>query len=110
PDDPANGGRALHILESAGLITIAKNAGDFPTTTDVTDNPKNLQFVEIGARTIPQQFDDPSLSAVVVGTSYFDPSQNISKDDALFLDDPTDEANLPYVNVVAVNGDDVDNP
>jgi D-methionine transport system substrate-binding protein len=110
PDDPANGGRALHILEAAGLIELAEDAGDFPTTSDITGNDKGLEFIEIGARTIPQQFDDPSLSAVVVGTSYFDPSQGITKDDALFLDDPLDESNLPYVNVVAVNSDDVDNP
>lgn len=110
PDDPANGGRALHILEAAGLITLAGGAGDLPTTSDITDNPKNLAFVEIAAKTIPQQFDDPSLSAVVVGTSYFDPSQNVSKDDALYLDDPLDEANLPYVNVVATNAAELDDP
>ncbi|QNO37345.1 hypothetical protein H4J02_13090 [Protaetiibacter sp. SSC-01] len=110
PDDPSNGGRALNILASAGLIELADDAGDFPSTDDVTSNPKNLEFVEIGARTIPQQFDDPSLSAVVVGTSYFDPSQGVGKDDALFLDDSLDEKNLPYINVIATRADDVDNP
>jgi len=110
PDDPANGGRALHILEAAGLITLAVDAGDFPTTSDINSNPRKLSFVEIAATTIPQQFDDPSLSAVVVGTSYFDPSQNVSKGDALYLDDPTDDANLPYVNVVATTADRLDNP
>lgn len=110
PDDPSNGGRALNILAAAGLIELADDAGDFPTTDDVTSNPKNIEFVALPARNIPTQFDDPSLSAVVVGTSYFDPAQNIGKDDALFLDDSLDEKNLPYVNVVAANADDVDNP
>lgn len=110
PEDPSNGGRALNILDAAGLITLSDDAGDFPTTDDVTENPKNLVFVPIAAKTIPQQFDDPSLSAVVVGTSYFDPSQGITKDDALFLDDSLDEKNLPYINVVATRADDADNP
>lgn len=110
PDDPSNGGRALFILEAAGLITIADDAGDFPTPDDVTGNPKKLEFVEIGAKTIPQQFDDPSLSAVVVGTAYFDPSQGIGTDDALFLDDSLDEKNLPYVNVIASRDDNKDDP
>lgn len=110
PDDPSNGGRALFILEAAGFIEIADDAGDFPTVEDITANPKNLEFVAIGARTIPQQFDDPSLSAVVVGTSYFEPSQGVTKDDALYLDDSLAEQNLPYVNVVATRPDDVDNP
>lgn len=110
PDDPSNGGRALNILASAGLIELAADAGDFPTVENVTSNPKDLQFVPLPARDIPLQFDDPSLSAVVVGTSYFDPTQGVSADDALFLDDSLDEKNLPYVNVVATRADDVDNP
>ncbi len=110
PDDPSNGGRALNILAAAGLIELADDAGDFPNTDDVVANPRGLEFVEIGARTIPQQFDDPSLSAVVVGTSYFEPSQGVTKDDALYLDDSLAEQNLPYVNVVATRPDDVDNP
>ena len=110
PDDPSNGGRALNILAAAGLIELGDDAGDFPTTDDVTSNPKNIEFVALPARSIPTQFDDPSLSAVVVGTSYFDPAQNIGKDDALFLDDSLAEKNLPYVNVVAVNSADIDNP
>ena len=110
PDDPSNGGRALNILAAAGLIELADDAGDFPNTDDVVANPRGLEFVEIGARTIPQQFDDPSLSAVVVGTSYFDPSQGVTKESALYLDDSLAEQNLPYVNVVATRADDVDNP
>jgi D-methionine transport system substrate-binding protein len=110
PDDPSNGGRALFILQAAGFIELADGTGDFPTTDDIVSNPKHLEFVEIAALTIPQQFDDPSLSAVVVGTSYFDPSQEIGTEDALYLDDSLAEESLPYVNVIAVNGDDVDNP
>lgn len=110
PDDPSNGGRALFILEAAGLIEIADDSGEFPTVDDVTENPKNLEFVAIGARTIPQQFDDPSLSAVVVGTAYFDPTQNIGAEDALFLDDSLGEKNLPYVNVVVSRDDNKDDP
>ena len=110
PDDPSNGGRALYILEAAGLIEISDDAAELPTVDDVTSNPKNLEFVAIGATTIPQQFDDPSLSAVVVGTSYFDPSQGIGTEDALFLDDSLDEKNLPYVNVVASRADNADDP
>jgi D-methionine transport system substrate-binding protein len=110
PEDPSNGGRALNILASAGLIELSDDAGDFPTTDDVTANPKNLEFVPIAATSIPTQFDDPSLSAVVVGTSYFDPSQGIGTDDALYLDDSLNEKNLPYINVIATRADDVDNP
>ncbi|MDQ1126424.1 D-methionine transport system substrate-binding protein [Microbacterium sp. LKL04] len=110
PDDPSNGGRALNILEAAGLITLSADKGDFPAVEDITANPKKLQFAEIPATSIAQQFTDPSLAAVVVGTSYFDPSQNIGSDDALFLDKALSEQNLPYVNVIATREDNKDNP
>jgi D-methionine transport system substrate-binding protein len=110
PEDPSNGGRALFILEAAGFIEVADDAGEFPTLDDVEANPKNLELVPIAALTIPQQFDDPSLSAVVVGTSYFDPAQGIGTEDALYLDDSLDEKNLPYVNTVVTTADDADNP
>ena len=110
PEDPSNGGRALFILESAGLIEIADDSGEFPTADDITDNPLGLELVAIQATTIPQQFNDPSLSAVVVGTSYFDPSQGITSEDALFLDNSLDEANLPYINVIATRDENKDDP
>lgn len=110
PDDPSNGGRALGILAATGLIELSDDAGDFPSVDDVTANPKSLEFVPIAATTIPQQFDDPSLSAVVVGLSYFDPSQGITADDALYLDDSLDEKNLPYINVVASRSNNKDDP
>ncbi|MEZ3159951.1 MetQ/NlpA family ABC transporter substrate-binding protein [Microbacterium sp. BWT-B31] len=110
PDDASNGGRALGILQAAGLIEVDPEAGIFPTVDDITSNPKNLEFVEIKALTIPQQLDDPTISAVVVGTSYFDPSQGITADDALYLDDALSDHSLPYVNFVATRADNADSP
>jgi D-methionine transport system substrate-binding protein len=110
PDDASNGGRALFILEDAGFITLADDAGTYPTVDDVETNEKGIEFVPIAATTIPVQYDDPSIDAVVVGTSYFDPAQGIDSEDALFLDDSLAESSLPYVNVIATRGDDVDNP
>ncbi len=110
PDDPSNLGRALLILESAGVIEVDDAAGIKPTLDDVTGNPLGVEFVQIAALTIPQQFVDPSLDAVVVGTSYFDPSQGITADDALFIDDALAETSLPYVNVVASRADNADDP
>lgn len=110
PDDASNGARALFILQSAGLITIKSGVGDFPNADDVSSNPKHLVFVPIAATTIPQQYDDPSLSAVVVGTSYFDPKQGITSADALYLDDSLSKENLPYINVIAARDKDKNKP
>ena len=110
PDDAANGGRALGILAAAGLIEVDPDAGIYPTVENVTSNPKNLQFVPIKALTIPQQLEDPTVDAVVVGTSYFDPSQGITATDALYLDDALADHSLPYVNFIATTADRADDP
>ena len=110
PDDASNGGRALIILQAAGLIELDESAGSLATTSDITENPKDLEFTEISAQSIPQQFDDPSLDAVVVGAHHFDPSQEITVEDALYVFDPESDANLPYINVVATRADNADNP
>ncbi|MDY0892487.1 MetQ/NlpA family ABC transporter substrate-binding protein [Frigoribacterium sp. CFBP9030] len=108
PDDASNGGRALFILQAAGLIELGPDVGVYPTVDDVTGNDLGLEFVPIGATTIPTQFDDPSLDAVVVGTSYFDPSQDVDADDALYLDDSLSAESRPYVNAVVTRADDAD--
>lgn len=110
PNDAPNAGRALLLLESAGLIEIDDNAGIVPTEEDLTANKKNLEFQPIEATTIPQQYDDPSLAAVVVGANYFDPSQKVTLDDALFADDAEGETTLPYVNAIVTRADNADNP
>ena len=110
PDDVANSGRALGVLEAAGLVALDPAAGVYPTVEDVTENDLGLRFVPIGATTIPTQFDDPALAAVVVGTSYFDPSQGVEEEDALFLGGLADEASRPYVNAVVTRPEDADDP
>lgn len=110
PDDAANSARALGILDSAGLITLREGAGGLASLDDITDNPKNLSFTELQATTIPQQYDDPSLDAVVVGSNYFDPSQEIAIEDALVADDPQGDETLQYVNVIATKADRADEP
>jgi len=110
PDDPSNRGRALFILQSAGLITLRDGVGNFPTPEDIAANPHGFAFVEIKATTIPQQFADPSLAGVVVGTAYFDPKQNITSASALYLDDSLSTHNLPYGNIVATTQAKKDDP
>lgn len=108
PDDVSNGARALYILEAAGLIEIDDSAGFFPTIEDVSSNPNDYNIRQVTALTIAQLFNDPQVDAAVIGLSYFDPSQGITADSALYLDEPTADSNLPYVNAVMVQAEDAD--
>ncbi|MCW1013445.1 MetQ/NlpA family ABC transporter substrate-binding protein, partial [Streptococcus anginosus] len=58
PNDATNGGRALLLLEQAGVLEIDDNAGITPTVNDITSNPKNIELVEMDAAQVPRALKD----------------------------------------------------
>lgn len=64
PNDPSNGGRALILLEKAGLIKIKAGAPALPTVFDVAENPKKLKIVELEAAQLPLSIKDLDIAAV----------------------------------------------
>ena len=50
PNDPTNGGRALLLLQDAGLIKLKDESKITATPRDIADNPKNLDFKELEVR------------------------------------------------------------
>lgn len=95
PNDPTNEARALLLLESAGFITIDASAGIAATPNDITDNPKNLDFVEVEAATVPNVLADVDIA--VINTNYA-LGANLPEDTILF----TESGDSPYVNVLVV--------
>ena len=96
PNDPTNGGRALLLLQSAGLIQLKEGTGVTATTLDITSNPKNLKFSEIEAASLPRVLPDVDIAAIN-GNYALDAGLTASKD-GLFVEG----ADSPYVNIVAV--------
>ncbi|ABC21595.1 MetQ/NlpA family ABC transporter substrate-binding protein [Rhodospirillum rubrum] len=66
PNDPANGSRALLLLQQAGLLTIDPKAGITATPAEVIANPKHLKIKEIDAAQLPRSLDDVDLAAVTL--------------------------------------------
>ena len=54
PNDPTNGGRALLLLQKAGLITLKDGVKEKATVQDVTGNPHNFKFQEVEAAQVPR--------------------------------------------------------
>lgn len=96
PNDPTNGGRALLLLQSAGLITLKDGAGITATPYDVVDNPKGIEFHEIEAASLPRVLDD--VDAAVINGNYAIPAGLKASQDGLAVEG----ADSPYVNVVAI--------
>ena len=104
PNDPTNGGRALLLLEKAGLIKLNPNAGLKATVQDVTENPKHLKFQEMEAAQIPRSLED--VDAAIINTDYALKVGLVPSKEALILEDSTS----PYVNIVAVREGDESRP
>lgn len=96
PNDPTNEGRALLLLQSAGLIKLDPAAGITATPINIVENPKNLKFTELEAATMPRILTD--VDAAVINGNYAIPAGLIASVDGLFVEG----ADSPYVNIIAV--------
>ena len=104
PNDPTNEGRALLLLQAAGLITLKDGAGLEATPLDIASNPKNLKFSEIEAATLPRILQD--VDGAIINGNYAIPAGLVATRDGLFVED----ASSPYVNVIAVKEGNENNP
>lgn len=102
PNDVTNGGRALMLLQDAGLITLRSGVGLEATPLDVASNPKRLQFRELEAAMLPRSLSD--VDAAVINTNFALEAGLDPLADSLVIEGEES----PYANVVAVRSADVD--
>ena len=105
PDDASNGGRALKVLESAGIIEIDPNAGANPTVSDITNYKVQVDITELGASTIPSVIPDFTI-AVVNGNYALD--YGIDPSTAIFKESEYDDDS--YFCLIAVKSENADDP
>ncbi|MGI6453777.1 MAG: MetQ/NlpA family ABC transporter substrate-binding protein [Syntrophomonadaceae bacterium] len=100
PNDATNGGRALMVLESAGLIKLTEGVGVMATINDIVDNPKNLDVIMMDAAMLPRTLEDADIC--VINSNYaLEAGLNPVKD-SIFME-PSDS---PYANVLVVKAED----
>ena len=107
PNDATNEGRALKLLESAGLIKVNEDAGYTPTLSDITENTKNIEFVEVEAGQTARLLPDVDAS-VINGGHAIDAGLNC-KEDAIYTETVEEGSDNPYINVIVANTADKDN-
>ncbi len=105
PDDLTNGGRALKVLEAAGLIELDPAAAFNPTLDDITNYKVGIQIEELKANVIPSALADVT-AAVVNGNYALD--FGLKTDEAIYKDTVLDvEA---YWNLIAARTADLADP
>ncbi|HBG01993.1 MAG TPA: methionine ABC transporter substrate-binding protein [Firmicutes bacterium] len=104
PNDATNGGRALLLLQAAGLIELNPDAGITPTIFDLTANKLQIKFVELEAAQLSRSL--PDVDAAVINGNYALQANLNPVSDAIFLEG----AESPYVNIIAVQAGDLADP
>ena len=105
PNDATNNGRTLLLLQSAGVLTVDKKAGQTPTLADVTSNPLELNIKEVDAAQTARSLPDVDVAIINSGMAV-DAGLTPSKD-AIYLE-PVSDGSRPYVNVIAVKKENKD--
>ena len=109
PDDATNGGRAIKLLETAGLIEVDPAAGWTPELKDVTKYIYNIEIVPTTANTLPSTLDD--FGGATINGTYAAPVGLIPSKDGLIIESQTgasDGSGNPYVNIIVARSADKD--
>lgn len=102
PNEGSNSGRALLLLQKAGVITLKDPSNALATPKDIASNPKNLKFKELESALLPRVLDQVDLD--LINTNYaLEAGLNPAKD-ALIIED----AKSPYVNFLVARPDNKD--
>ena len=106
PSDPTNEGRCFKILEAQGVLKVDPAAGYLPEIKDITDNPLNLEFVEVEAANTYSLLPDVA-AAFINGAHASD--HGLTPDDAICTETVQPGSDNPYINIIAVRTADLNN-
>ncbi|KAB2329538.1 MetQ/NlpA family ABC transporter substrate-binding protein [Cytobacillus depressus] len=105
PNDVSNQGRALLLLQEAGLIKLVDNYDGLGTIEQsVIENPKNIELIPTAPAQIPRALPDVDAGLINNGFAR-DAGLNPIKD-SIFHES---ETAIDYLNIIAVNKKDKDN-
>ena len=110
PSDLTNGGRALKLLEAAGIIECDPAKGVVPTKADITKYNKQIEIMEAESATLANLLPD-CTAAIINGGNAFTAGLN-PVTDTIFVEDVNPETNAAVpdlVNVIVARTEDKDN-
>lgn len=106
PSDPTNEGRCFKILEAQGVLKVDPTAGYMPEIKDITENPLNLEFVEVEAANTYSLLPDVA-AAFINGAHASD--HDLTPEDAICTETVEPGSDNPYINIIACRTADLEN-
>lgn len=104
PNDSSNWGRALVLLEDAGIIELTDDFNGLGGEDKIKSNPKKLEIIAVDAGNTPRAMEDVDAAIINNGVAV---EAGLSLSDAVIHEDETAE---PYINVIAALEDRKDDP
>jgi D-methionine transport system substrate-binding protein len=104
PNDASNQGRALLLLQEAGLIELPEDFNANGDLNQIKENPKNIEFVPVVPAQTPRAL--PDVAASLINNGIASDAGLSPLEDAIFVES---ETATPYLNIIAVQAKDKDN-
>lgn len=102
PDDASNTARGLLLLEQAGWVTLEDDVNPIEaTSSDIVDNPYNLEIVEMDTYQIPRTLEDIDYGVISGAIVY---SAGMDTSSSLLNEEIVDEFEI----IATVDEEDVD--
>lgn len=95
PNDPTNEGRALILLETAGILKLDSSKAQ-PTTRDIKSNPKNLKFSAVDASQTARSLSSTAASVVNNDMAL---NAKLKPSDAIYVE-KINEKSKPWINII----------
>ncbi|WDF81752.1 MetQ/NlpA family ABC transporter substrate-binding protein [Lacticaseibacillus pabuli] len=104
PNDPTNEGRALILLETAGLIKLDDSKSQ-PTTRDIKDNKKDLKFSPVDASQTARSLTSATASVVNNDMAL---NAKLKPSEAIYVEKINDKSK-PWVNIIVTKKSEKNN-
>lgn len=100
PNDTTNEARALLLLQDNGLLKLKDDAGLTATINDITENPYEIEFVELEAAQVARVVSEVEF-VVLNGNYALEAGYSVGKD-SIAYESSDSVAAQTYVNIIAV--------
>lgn len=102
PNEGSNSGRALLLLQKAGLLELKDPSNALATPSDIASNPRKLKFRQLESAMLPRVLNQVDLA--MINTNYALEAKLNPKEDALVIEG----SDSPYVNYLVARPDNRD--
>ncbi|WRP05672.1 MetQ/NlpA family ABC transporter substrate-binding protein [Rossellomorea aquimaris] len=104
PQEATNLGRALLLLEEAGLIELKEGFDQSQGLEAIKENPKNLEFTPVVAAQTPRVL--PDVAASIINNGVAVEAGFVPVDDSIYIEGAESK---PFINIIAAQEKEKDN-